>query len=75
MLKIINQYWSFSTEEELNKFLDDCMSNPNADFLIERYGKSQKGQFYAFGTVVPTVKFSKENEAKAQSVEAELNLG
>ena len=72
MLKIINQYWSFSSEEELNKFLDDCMSNPNADFLIERYGKSQKGQFYAYGSVVPTTKFSK---AEAQSVESELSLG
>lgn len=76
MLKFTNQYWSFDSQEELNTFLDGCMTNPHAEFLIERYGKSQKGTFYAFGSVVPTHKFSKENaESKTDDVSEELNLG
>ena len=75
MLRITNQYWSFKSEQELNAFLDACMADSNNEFNIERYGKSQKGVYYAYGSIIPTAKFSKEPEAKTDSVNAELNLG
>lgn len=77
MLKIVNQYWQFATEEELNKFLNVCIDDSNNEYHIERYGKSQKGVFYAFGSVIPTAKFStKETMANEKtSVKDELNLG
>lgn len=78
MLKIVNQFWQFDKEEELNSFLDNCMADNSAEYHIERYGKSTKsGRFYAYGSVVPTIRFSKENAeaGKTDSVGQELNLG
>lgn len=75
MLKIINQFWQYDTEEELNKFLDSCMSDSNNEYLIERYGRAKNGRYYAYGSVVPTVKFSKENVVEKTDVKDELNLG
>ena len=75
MLKIINQFWQYDTEEELNKFLDSCMSDNSNEYLIERYGRTKNGRYYAYGSVVPTVKFSKENVVEKTDVKGELNLG
>lgn len=75
MLKIVNQFWQYDTEEELNCFLDSCMSDNTNEFLIERYGKSRNGKYYAYGSVVPTNKFSRSEKGENTDVKSELNLG
>lgn len=75
MLKIVNQYWEFPTEEELNKFLDSCMTDTCNEFQVERYGRAKSGKFYAYGSVIPTAKFTKNVAEKGETVAKELNLG
>lgn len=77
MLKIVNQYWQFESEVELNNFLDNCMTDNNNEFNIERYGQAKSGKYYAYGVVVPLQKFNLRTNAatKAQKVADELNLG
>ena len=75
MLKFTNQYWQFPSEKELNEFLDNCMSDNNNEFQIERYGQAKSGKFYAYGNVIPTAKFTKDVAEKGDTVASELNLG
>lgn len=75
MLKIVNQYWQFDSEVKLHAFLNSCMDDPKSEYLIERYGQARSGQFYAFGSVVPTSKFGKAESVEKTDVKDELNLG
>lgn len=77
MLKIVNQYWQFDSEEGLNNFLDNCMNDNNNEFNIERYGQAKSGKWYAYGVVIPLQHFNVQTNAatKAQKVAEELNLG
>ena len=77
MLKFVNQYWSFDSEEKLNEFLNFCIKDDNNEYCIERHGKSQKGVHYAYGSVIPVTKFSVKQSVvnEGTTIKDELNLG
>lgn len=50
MLKYVNQFWRFNTQQELDSFLK-AASQSDDEYLLERAGKAKNGSFYAFGSV------------------------
>lgn len=65
MLKYVNQFWRFNSEQELNSFLSDAAKSSD-DYELQRSGKARNGTYYAFGDVKvnPT---KEEEDAKPQS--------
>lgn len=76
MLKQSNNYWKFDSEEELHVFLNAAEDSQD-DYDLSSFGRSQRGEWYAYGTIVYHTKFGKQQnqqQNQAQQVQTQQNV-
>lgn len=72
MLTQSGRYWKFASKEELDSFLDSCIdANDKYDL---NFGRSAKGEWYAYGSVIYVTKFTKEGQAQQEQQQAQQNV-
>ena len=71
MLTFVNKLWKFKSEDEMNAFLN-AAEDANDDYRIENHGLSQRGEWYAFGSVVAKTKFGKNQQPQQQNAQAQV---